>query len=96
MRSQSNKSVPMSKYLGTEISYFEEDNGKKITKFLRTSSLTNRILLVNNIRQETRLKVYNALAIPVLTYGSEMWALRKKDKQRISAAKMSFLRETAE
>ena len=38
---------------------------------------------------------HNALAIPVLTYGSETWALRKKDEQRISAAEMRFLRKTA-
>lgn len=84
------------KYLGNEISYLGEvDVEKKITKFLKVSGLINRILPANCIRRETRLKVYNTLAIPMLTYGSEAWVLRKKDKQRISAAEMKFLRKTA-
>ena len=42
-----------------------------------------------------RIKVYNTLAIPMLTYGSEVWALRKTDKKRIEAAEMRFMRRTA-
>jgi len=68
----------------------EVDVGKKITKFIKISGLINRILPANTVRRETRQKVYNTFAMPMLTYGSETWVLRKRDKQRISAAEMRF------
>ena len=84
------------RYLGTEISYRGEvDIEEKITKFLRVTGLINRIMNPNNIRKETRIRIYNTLAVPMLTYGSEVWALKKRDKQRISAAEMRFMRKTA-
>ena len=84
------------KYLGTDISYLGEvDVEKKITKFIKISGLINRIMPPNSLRRETRLKVYNTFAIPMLTYGSETWVLRKRDKKRTEAAEMRFLRRTA-
>ena len=35
----------------------------------------------NLVQTFSRIKVYNALAVPILLYGSEIWALRKKDKK---------------
>ena len=32
------------------------------------------------VQKFSRIKVYNALAVPTLLYGSEIWTLRKKDK----------------
>jgi hypothetical protein len=37
------------------------------------------------------LKFYKILAVPVLLYGSETWALRKRDWNRIQAAEMKYL-----
>jgi hypothetical protein len=28
-----------------------------------------------------RIKAYNALAVPILLYGNEIWALRLRDKK---------------
>ena len=39
--------------------------------------------------------MYKTLAVPMVTYGSEIWALKKKDKKRIEAAEMKILRRTA-
>ena len=84
------------KYLGNTISYQGEvDVGGKIAKFLRVTGLINRTLRSSKVRKETRLKVYNTLAIPMMTYGSEVWALKKSDKRRITAAEMKFMRRTA-
>ena len=61
----------------------ELDIQNKLNKFLKITGLINRVLNVNKIWREMRIKVYNTLAIPMLTYGSEVWALRKTDKRRI-------------
>jgi hypothetical protein len=34
------------------------------------------------------------LALPVLLYGSKKWALKSKDKSRLTAAEMRFMRKT--
>src|SRR6266576_453431 len=84
------------RYLGVDMSYDGElDIQNKLNKFLKITGLINRVLNVNKIWREMRIKVYNTLAIPMLTYGSEIWALRKTDKRRIKAAEMRFMRRTA-
>ena len=84
------------KYVGVNISYQGEvDVQNKLNRFLRVSGSINRTLRANKVSREARLKVYNTLAIPVLTFGCEVWSLRKTDKQRITAAEMRFLRRTA-
>jgi hypothetical protein len=45
--------------------------------------------------KETRIKVYNTLALAVLLYGSETWTLKAGDARRITAAEMKFMRRTA-
>jgi hypothetical protein len=32
------------------------------------------------VQKFSRINVYNALAVPVLSLGGEIWTLRKKDK----------------
>jgi capsular polysaccharide biosynthesis protein len=34
------------------------------------------------VKKFLRLKVYKTLALPILSYGSETWTLRKKDKKK--------------
>ena len=84
------------RYLGVDMSYNRElDIQNKLNKFLKITGLINRVLNVNKIRRQTKIKVYNTLAISMLTYGSEVWALRKTDKRRIEAAEMLFMGRTA-
>ncbi|KAJ4440946.1 hypothetical protein ANN_10795 [Periplaneta americana] len=45
--------------------------------------------------KDTRIRLYNTLARPMLSYGSEAWILRKADKSRITACEMRFMRRTA-
>jgi hypothetical protein len=35
------------------------------------------------------------LALPILLYGSETWTVKSKDKSRLTAAEMKFMRKTA-
>ena len=39
-----------------------------------------------------KMKLYYALVVPVLLYGSECWSLRKEDERRLLVAEMSWLR----
>lgn len=75
--------------------YREIDVSGIITKFLKVAGFTNRIVAQSNARRETKLKIYNTFAISILKYGCKVWALKKKDKGRITAAEMQFTRRSA-
>ena len=45
--------------------------------------------------RKTRIKLYNTLALPVLLYGSETWAVKARDARRITTAEMKYVRRTA-
>jgi len=42
--------------------------------------------------KKTRIKLYNALALPVLLYGVETWTIKARDTRRITAAEMKYIR----
>jgi hypothetical protein len=44
------------------------------------------------IKKETNLRIYNITAKAALKFGSEVWVLKKREKQRLEAAQMKFLR----
>jgi len=42
-------------------------------------------------QKSSRIKAYNALALPILPHGSEMWTVRQRDEKRMtSIEKKSF------
>jgi len=45
--------------------------------------------------KKTRIKLNNTLALPVLLYCSETWAIKASDARRITAAEMKYMRRTA-
>jgi hypothetical protein len=45
--------------------------------------------------KKTGIKLYNALSLPVLLYGSETWTIKAMDARRINAAEMKYMRRTA-
>jgi hypothetical protein len=42
--------------------------------------------------KETKLRIHNITAKAALKFGSEAWALKERDEQRLEAAQMKFLR----
>ena len=48
------------------------------------------------LSRRTKLRVYNAIVLPTLMYGSEMWVLNKQQESVIQAAAMRVLRRIAE
>jgi hypothetical protein len=43
----------------------------------------------------SRIKLYNALALPLLLYGSETWTIKGMDARRITAAEIKYMKRTA-
>jgi hypothetical protein len=43
----------------------------------------------------TKIKLYNTLALPFLLYGKETWTVKARDARRISAAEMKYMRISA-
>ena len=44
------------------------------------------------MNKETKLRIHNITAKAALKFGSEVWVLKKREKQRLEAAQMKFLR----
>jgi hypothetical protein len=53
----------------------------------------NKTFKPNFVQKFSKIKVYNALAPPILLYGTEIWTLRKKDIKRLTSLEMKFLEE---
>ena len=80
------------KYLGCNVSFdCENDIPMKLNKFNAICGTIHRILK-GKARKETELKFYKTMAIPLVTYGSEVWTTTKRDDSRIQASEMRFLR----
>jgi hypothetical protein len=73
----------------------EEIYGKKWEKFNRALVVINQVFHPAKVQKHTRLSTYKALVRRILTYGSEVWTIRKQDEQRLTTAKMKFVRRTA-
>jgi hypothetical protein len=77
--------------LGNLVSYEKEkDTDNKITKCLKITGLINNTFKPNKFKKNTRIKLHNTLALPVLLYGSENWIVKSKYKSRLTAAGMRF------
>ena len=48
--------------------------------------------LGKQMNKETKLRIHNITAKAALKFGSEAWVLRKREKQRLEATQMKFLR----
>jgi hypothetical protein len=82
-------------YLGYTITILNNrDLGINMNRFNQMCSTTRRALN-NKIRKETQIRFYQATAVPALTYGSEIWAITKKQEGKIETAEMKFLRSVA-
>jgi hypothetical protein len=57
--------------------------------------IINQIFKPSLDQKHIRIKVYMTPGKSVLTNGSEVWAIRKSDRTRITANEMKFLRRTA-
>lgn len=87
------------KYLGSILT--EEGNtkadiknraqqGRKATRSL------NSLLWSKSIRTSTKIRIYEAVVEPILTYGAECWQMTKNDRKVIDTVEMDFLRRACQ
>ena len=87
------------KYLGVMISgdgRMEEEVRSRIGKAARViGALNEPVWKRKELSRRTKLKVYNAIVVPTLMYGSETWVLNKPQESAIQATEMRVLRRIA-
>ena len=94
------ESVEVVKYLGVMISgdgRMEEEIRSRIGKAARVIGVLNEpVWKRKELSRRTKLRVYNAIVVPTLVYGSETWVLNKQQESAIQAVEMRVLRRIAE
>ena len=78
------------------ISYEKElyiDN--KWNNHLKTSGIINNIFRPHNTLKKTRMKLYNSITLPSLSYGSGNWTNKTRDARRLTASELRCMRKTA-
>jgi hypothetical protein len=66
-----------------------------MAKFIQTLGILNNNFKPTWVHKSSRIKVYNALAVPILVYESKTWTLRQNDKKRLTPIKMKFFKPAA-
>jgi len=96
--------IPIDGNLGTNREITTNSNGHKLKEFASVNELkvTNTFFrhkkihkmtwIVNKVRTEIILKIYNTLFLPTFLYGSENWTLTALQRRRIEVAEMKLLR----
>jgi hypothetical protein len=56
--------------------------------------ILNNTFKLTLVQKFSRICIHIALALPILLHGSQIWALRKKDKKRLTSIKVQFFRRT--
>jgi hypothetical protein len=71
------------------------DIDNKLHNYLKITGTLNNIFRPQRNLKQTRIKLYNTLALPVLLYGSETWTVKASNARRITAAEMKYMRRKA-
>jgi hypothetical protein len=59
----------------------DSDDNLQTEVFAQILGILNITFKPTLVQKSSRIKVYSAVAVPILLYGSEFWTLRKKDKK---------------
>lgn len=85
------------KYLGVTISgegSSKKELSNRIGQAKQAIKKLNSILWTNNIKKQTKERIYEAIVESILLYRSEVWEITKRDKQRLEAVEMDFMRRS--
>jgi hypothetical protein len=52
----------------------------KLNNYLKITGIINNVFRRKKTLQETRLKLYNTLALPTLLYGNENWTIEMQEE----------------
>jgi hypothetical protein len=67
----------------------------KLSNLLKITGITNNRFRPQTSIKKTRMKLYYALALPVLLDGTGNWTITVRDVERITAAEVEYMRKTA-
>ena len=83
-------------YLGTiieENGQYEGEINSRISAAARLyMSMRNGFINKKEISRKTKMNIYKSIYLPTLLYGSESWILTEKQKSKLQAAEMKYLR----
>ena len=79
------------KYLQYPTSEYKRDLGDKLQTYNKIKGAIRRHF-GKQLNKETKLRIQNITAKAALKFGSEAMVLKKRQKQRLEAAQMEFLR----
>jgi len=79
------------KYTGYRISEYKSYVEGKLQTYNKINGDIRRHF-GKQTNKETKLRIHNITAKAVLKFGSEAWALKKREEQRLEAAQIKFLR----
>ena len=79
------------KYQGYRISEYKSDLKDRLQTYNKINGIIRRHF-GKQMNKETKLRIHNITAKAALKLGSETWVLKKREKQRLEAAQMKFLR----
>jgi len=79
------------KYLWYCISEFKSDVEDKLQTYNKINGAIRRHC-GKHMDKETKLRIHNITAKAALKFGSEAWVLKKREEQRLEAARTKFLR----
>lgn len=91
------KGVDQCKYLGVVLNKQANSNDEireRITKGRKAIGALNSLLWEKEIRRETKKRIYKSIVESVMIYGAEVWDVSKKNKQKLLATEMDFLRRS--
>jgi hypothetical protein len=71
------------------------DIQQKIATFSYILGILNNSFEPTLLQTFSKIKVYNALAVPIVLYGSEILTLRHKDKKLLTLIEIKVFRKTA-
>ena len=84
------------KYLGAILSAYgtcEKEIEHRVGGAARViGAMRNEVLERRELKKATKMRVYNAMVIPTMLYGSETWTMMKRHKSRLRATEMAYLR----
>ena len=88
--------VRVTKYLGAmfneEGTCDDEIENRIGTASKAIGALRKEVLERRELSKDTKMRVFNAVIIPTLTYGCETWTLQKRHRSNIQALEMRYLR----
>jgi hypothetical protein len=70
------------------------DVDNKLNNYLRIAGVISNVLRPKKIIKN-RKKLYSTLTLPTLLSGSENWAIKSRDANRITAAKRKYMIRTS-